>query len=414
MNNIESLAGVTVIELVPSIAPEMFGLGYAVLNLAAALERAGADVYLSSVDEAKIAGQACEEVGFSQDKYIRGSVIGPSRLRLAPNLLGRLLSIPNNGKVIVHLHEMWTYMSYVAGKLRKQWNCPLVLNAHGELEPYALAISPKKKALASLFYSRQNIKTASCFLALSEQEKASIQAYGYQGRVAVIPNGVNRAIPCSAEDVAEFRNRHKLASWSRVLLFLSRIARKKNLPLLLKTFAKNVKLQPEWVLLIAGSDERGHIQEVLNLIRELGIEKSVRMIGQVSGKEKACAFTSASLFVLPSHSEGLPIAVLEAMEYGKPLLLTDGWTLPVTTSARFYWRVPVSEGAFERALLEAMCTPEDRLIEMGCCAKSVVRKHFGWDGVANQVSLLYSSLLQGSHDSKALIQQQSVGAEIAG
>ena len=70
--------------------------------------------------------------------------------------------------------------------------------------------------------------------------------------------------------------------------------------------------------MIAGSDERGHIHEVEALIHELGIEKSVRLIGPVSGREKACAFTSSLLFVLPSHSEGLPIAVLEAMDSSKP------------------------------------------------------------------------------------------------
>src|SRR5215469_16463901 len=104
--------------------------------------------------------------------------------------------------------------------------------------------------------------TASCLWALSEQERASIRAYGFAGRVEVIPNGVSRAVVCSAEEVAAFRSRHHVASDTRVLLFLSRIARKKNLPMLLKTFAKSVKARPEWVLLIAGSDEGGHIHEV--------------------------------------------------------------------------------------------------------------------------------------------------------
>jgi glycosyltransferase involved in cell wall biosynthesis len=230
------------------------------------------------------------------------------------------------------------------------------------------------------------------------QEESSIRACGFEGRVATIPNGVNRALQCTTEELAEFRRKHNVESASRVLLFLSRIAQKKNLPLLLNAFAKTVKTHPEWVLLIAGSDERGHIQEVQTLICELRIEKSVRLIGPVSGKDKACAFTSASLFVLPSHSEGLPIVVLEAMEYGKPLLLTDGWTLPVTTELKIGWRVPGQENAFTAALLEAMNTSEDRLNEMGRNARSVVREHFGWDGVAKQACALYASLLQaGQH-----------------
>ncbi len=394
-----SLDGATVIELVSSIAPESFGLGYAALNLAAALERAGVNVYLASVDEAKVAYEACEEAGFPRERFICGSLIGPSRLRLTPFLVSRLSRIPNHGRRIVHTHGLWTYVSYLAAALRKHFQCPLVVSPHGSLEPYALSLSPHKKAIASLLYERRNLLTASCLWALSEQEKASILAYGFAGRVAVIPNGVNRSVLCSAAEVVEFRTKYNVAPASRLLLFLARIAPKKNLPLLLKAFAKNLKLQPEWVLLIAGSDERGHIHEVRALIHELGIENSVRLIGQVAGREKACAFTAASVFVLPSHSEGLPIAVLEAMEYAKPLLLTDGWTLPVTTPTRFGWRVSGEECSFENALFEVMNTSDDCLKEMGLNARSVVREHFGWDGVAMQASSLYASLLEGSRAS---------------
>ena len=393
------LDGVTLIELVSSIGPESFGLGYAALNLAAALERTGVNVFLVSMDEEKDVYEACEDAGFPREKVVLGSPIGPPRLRLSPFLVHRLLRIPNDGRLILHLHGLWTYVSHVTRVLRRRWQCPLVLSPHGSLEPYALTISPNKKAIASLLYERRNIMTASCLWALSEQEKASIRAYGFAGRVEVIPNGVSRAVVCSAEEVADFRARHHVASDNRVLLFLSRIAPKKNLPLLLKAFAKSVKTRPEWILLIAGSDEGGHIHEVRALIHDLRIEKSVRLIGAVFGKEKAYAFTSASMFVLPSHSEGLPIAVLEAMEYGKPVLVTEGWTLPVTTCVKFGWRVSVEERAFEAALLLAMSTSEFTLDEMGQSARSIVREQFSWDSIAKQAYSLYASLLNSDHKS---------------
>jgi poly(glycerol-phosphate) alpha-glucosyltransferase len=389
---------ITVIQLTASIAPESFGVGYAALNLAAALERAGVNVFLVSVDEEKDAYEACEEAGFPRERYVRGSLVGHPRLRYSPLLIRQMLKMLGNKKVLLHSHGLWTYMSRVGGALRERCGCPLVVSPHGSLEPYALTISPTRKAIASLLYERRNLMTASCLWALTEQEKTSIRAYGYTGHVAVIPNGVNRASACSMEEIAEFRRKNDVPPGSKMMLFLSRIARKKNLPLLLKTFARNVKTRPEWVLIIAGSDERGHLQEVLGLIRDLQIEKSVRLIGPVSGKEKASAFSSASVFVLPSHSEGLPIAVLEAMEYGKPIVATDGWTLPVTINVRYGWRVPADEGPFEAALLDVMTTSDATLMDMGRSAKSIVREHFDWDAVANQACSLYVSLLSNGHE----------------
>ena len=389
----KSLERTTVIELVSSIAPDSFGLGYAALNLAATLERRGARIYLVSVDKEKDAFEACEQAKFPREKIICGSLVGPQRLRFSPLLLRQISRVPTDGGLILHLHGLWTYMSYVAGALRRRWKCPLVLSPHGSLEPYALTISLRKKALASLLYERRNLMTASCLWALSEQEKASIRAYGCAGRVEVIPNGVNSAVACSAREVFEFRTRHDVTVGSRVLLFLSRVARKKNLPLLLKAFARNIKLRPEWVLLIAGSDEGGHIHEVRSIIHEFGIERWVRIIGPVLGAEKACAFSSASVFVLPSHSEGLPIAVLEAMEYGKPVLVTDGWTLPASTSANFGWKVPASECDFESALLEAMSKSDDVLADMGRAGQAIVREYFNWDIIAKEACSLYASLI---------------------
>lgn len=392
--------GATVIELVSSIAPGSFGLGYAALNLAAALERNGTNTYLVCVDREVDALQACEEARFPREKVFCGSLVGPSRFRFSPFLIRQFSKIQNDGRLVLHLHGLWTYISYVACSLRKRWNCPLVLTPHGHLEPYALNISRGKKAVASLLYERRNLLTASCMWALSEQEKASIRGYGYKGKVAVLPNGVNRAFECSQEDLVAFRARHNIGSDSRIMLFLSRIAPKKNLPLLLKAFAKNIKMPTEWLLVIAGDDEGGHIHEIEALIQELHIDKSTRVIGPVAGKEKACTFSASSLFVLASHSEGLPIAVLEAMEYGKPIVVTDGWAFPTSINAHFGWRTSTNEHDFGAALSEAMSTPESILSEMGQNGRTIVRQNFNWDSVALRAASLYESLLLHCRDGR--------------
>ena len=411
-SDLSALDGVTVLQMVSSFGRNSFGAGYGILNLSAALWRAGINVFLVSVDEEKDAYAACEEAGFSRERLIRSSLVIHPGFRFSPFLLDRLLKITKNQKVILHSHGTWTYMSYLAGRLRRRLQCPQVFMPHGELEPYALGISRKKKAIASLLFARRNILEATCVCALSEQERTSIRNFGFTGRVEVIPYGMNSASSCTDAEVSDFRGKHSVAPSSRIMLFLSRVAPKKNLPLLLNAFASVVKLAPEWKLLIAGGDERGHINEVRQLVKDLKLDNSVNLIGSAYGHAKACALTSASLFVLPSHSEGLPIAVLEAMEYGKPVLVTDGWTLPVKTTAKYGWRVPVDRESFELALREAMSTPEDKLVEMGQAARSIVREHFTWDSAAMKACSLYASLVDDSRTGSLTAEDLRLGGEL--
>jgi glycosyltransferase involved in cell wall biosynthesis len=236
---------------------------------------------------------------------------------------------------------------------------------------------------------------------LSKHERDSARNYGFSRRVEIVPNGVSRPLPCSIEEVAAFRIRHNVAPGARVVLFLSRIARKKNLPLLLKSFARNIKKRSEWMLLIAGPDECGHLNDIRQLIQDLGIHHSVCYVGPVAGKEKACAFSAASLFVLPSISEGLPIAVLEAMAYGKPVLITDGWTFPISTDLQFGWRASSNECEFQEALFEAMSCSEEALAEIGSLGKSIVSKYYDWEIIGKQMLAIYQSVLSERSDDDA-------------
>jgi len=261
------------------------------------------------------------------------------------------------------------------------------------LAPWALKLSPRKKAVASLLFENKNFSTASCLWALSDQEKQSIREYGLSGRVEVIENGVNRATRRSEQEIATFRRKHEIADGRRILLFLSRITPGKGLPLLLRSFAENLRTVAGWTLVIAGSDEGNHIEEVRQLIDSLDLGPSVRLIGPVFGDNKALAFSAASLFVLPSYGEGLPIAVLEAMEYGLPVVLTDTWVLPCPVDKQFGWQVAAEQSAIQKALLEAMTAPRSRLDELGANAQSIVRQNFTWDAVAQKACGLYESLL---------------------
>ena len=68
------------------------------------------------------------------------------------------------------------------------------------------------------------------------------------------------------------------------------------------------------VKLALGGD--GDVNEASELARQLGISERVQLLGWVTGENKEALLSTASIFVLPSYNEGLPMSVLEAMAWG--------------------------------------------------------------------------------------------------
>ena len=82
------------------------------------------------------------------------------------------------------------------------------------------------------------------------------------------------------------------------------------------------------MLVIAGWNQGSQEAMLRRLIATLGAADTVCLAGPQFGDDKAASFARADAFVLPSLSEGLPVAVLEAWSYGLPVLMTEACNLP--------------------------------------------------------------------------------------
>lgn len=124
------------------------------------------------------------------------------------------------------------------------------------------------------------------------------------GRYRVIPNGV---------DVARFGRRDDVDH--PVLVHLGRAAPEKNRAFLLSVHAEACRAVPETELVLAGPGGYGDLPGTERL------KPSVRLLGEIDNVHDVLA--GAGVLLLPSHREGLPGAVLEALAAGVPVLAAD-------------------------------------------------------------------------------------------
>lgn len=103
------------------------------------------------------------------------------------------------------------------------------------------------------------------------------------------------------------------------LLFIGRLVREKGIFDLLDAFSI-VSRQHPCHLMIAGVGPAEN--EVRRRIELLGLARQTTLLGYVSGDALKRAYRSADIFVLPSHREGFPLSVMEAMGYRLPVVTT--------------------------------------------------------------------------------------------
>lgn len=138
-------------------------------------------------------------------------------------------------------------------------------------------------------------------------------------KVVVIPNGIDGSLYQRPVDRERKRRELGVAGRGPVLGIAARLTEEKGLPFLLRALALLKAELPGATLLIAGE---GALQpELERVAAELGVRDDVRFLGlRADVPELLQVF---DLFVLSSVSEGLPMALLEAMAAGCPVVATD-------------------------------------------------------------------------------------------
>jgi poly(glycerol-phosphate) alpha-glucosyltransferase len=263
------------------------------------------------------------------------------------------------------------------------------------LDPWAIAQHRRRKTLLWMAYERRCLQRAAALQALCPAEAHALRDLGLTAPIALIPNGValselsgsaiaSQPSPCWARTIP---------GGAPVLLFLGRFHHKKGLdPLLTAWQSMGQQAQRAgWWLALVGYGDGGQLH------RQLTTEPITNVFvgGPVLGVEKAAVLSAASAFVLPSYSEGLPMAALEAMAHRLPCLLSAACHIP----AAFRHGAALSAEPDPIALAQALqqlfaLTPSERAA-MGAAGQTHVAAHYSWPRVAEQTRNLYQWIVGG-------------------
>lgn len=151
-------------------------------------------------------------------------------------------------------------------------------------------------------------------------------------RVEVVINGVpSPGLP------------HQPGEGTYRLLFVGNLSDRKGVPELMQALSRPPLASLQAQLTLVGGGDLPHWR---TMARELGLERKIRFEGWADQQRVGLLLAQSDALVLPSHDEGLPLAILEALAHGVPVVCTPVGEIPhVLTDGRDACFVPAGDAS---------------------------------------------------------------------
>lgn len=218
----------------------------------------------------------------------------------------------------------------------------------------------------------------------------------YNRDVRYVPNGIAQPGRAGSAALAKFG-----LTRGNYLIMVSRLVRHKGAHYLVKAFQDLEKRQLTRGLKLAIVGDSAFTDDYVAELKDLAAGcGNIVFTGYQQGRELREIFTNAYAVVHPSESEGLPIAVLEAMSYGKTVLASDIPEIMEVTREHGLNFKNKSVPDLTRKLRHLIAHPE-LARSKGRAARTFALANYHWDDVAKAVDQLYLTLGPGRQKIKA-------------
>lgn len=315
---------------------------------------------------------------------------GSDTYRFSPGLFRHIV---RSDAQLVHVHGIWSFqcLAVLVWSLFGGW--PYVVSPHGMLEAWVLARSRRMKGLVGWLYQRWFLRRAAALQVLTETERVDVAPYTGAGEVAVIPNFVelpDREVtpPAWVDDDVGRRT---------IYLYFGRIHDKKGWRELCAAWDAMSRLSIPFrfgsqLVFCGWPDDAPDFEAVIDDLRRR--HGNVLFAGPQSGAARQAALEAAEVLVLPSHSEGLPMAVLEAWAVGTPAMMTAACNLPVGFSRSAAMEIGTGPDDIAAGLERYFELTQAERQAMGEAGRALVEEEFSPEPTLRRLLALYDRIVQ--------------------
>jgi glycosyltransferase involved in cell wall biosynthesis len=358
--------------------PKVGGLSYYAHLLSVAQARAGHEVVVLSTREG---GYPEHEFRDGYEIYRHEALAWPWENPITIGVLGNLLSRSDGSFDILDAHSHLMFTTNLAAFKRHLSVNPLVITNHGFRVKRSVSLDFAQDIYLSSL-GRWTLRAADYVVSLTESERRKTVSAGVPSEKAVvIPNGVDTGVfrPRASEPIPHST------------IWAGRYVAEKGLAYLLEA-AKIVttKFPDAKFYLMGYGEERPRL---IALRRQLKLEDNVILVSPSSQEEIVALLNKCTLFALPSLSEGFPLAVLEDMSCGKPVVVTSGIGLEeVVGDAGIY-----AQAGDSHELADAIMTilGDQRLGgSLGRRGRERATRYYDWRNVVSEVNDLFEKAIE--------------------
>lgn len=284
---------------------------------------------------------------------------------------------------LVHIHSSFGasfYRKLPFIYIASSKKIPIINHIHGaDFDNFYINASQTKKSFIQKTYSK-----CSMLIALSEEWKEHLKLIVPEEKITIIYN----YSLLKKESLIARRDR----SLNYQVLFLGEIGQRKGCYDFPAVIEKVASVIPGVKFVLAGAGEIKTLQE---LLEKKGVKHYVTFPGWIRGDEKHRLLIESDIFFLPSYNEGMPMAILDAMGYGLPIISTNvgGISKIVRNDENGYLCTPGDTVLFAQYIIDLLLN-EEKLKSLGEGSYKIVENKYSFQHHLKTLKKLYANFLR--------------------